>query len=697
MRKKSANLVPGVYRSGKYEMRLVCEGCQREYVRDGVYFDTICSECMEMHYVKYKEFNNIICEQCFNKNSNNHNYIHCKVCSKKVNPYSIKAQNYRQFINSTCQDHSDEPHTKFCEKTLTPLCRTQIPFISASTLTYSSIQNIFQNLACSTFKTLCYERKRNLITYTFPDLIKSCQWMNQIITNLTCSKHPTSFSEEIDSKMTTYCNQCKENDLISLHNIENTADFVINIARDYAKVSSPKSLNKFIIQSVNFHKRPRISHLNDLNLLILETRDLINKVEFEVLRCVFCAKKVSFGKMTAIMNHCGHLICFSCYFNSYTGRCPIDDNVVQPLEYFDHDFINFPECHGFHFFSGEQVFKLPCFHYSCLKHLVNNYCCVCGFGFDVFNKYKPERVSTTGSHMLDFLKVMCINHPDTEAELFCMELNDLRCSKCENYSHIYKYVKIPINPKERFNFFNTTLDKLNTKISQLDIEVDLVMVKTYNYLKILSMQKKFNYFKVLDIIQNRGFIISRKEMILFEASQEYKHMLNQNYYLDENTCLSFTLNSMKDMILSGFILNNKILTPTNFGSDFALITTVQFLTEDGKKDSRHIRYAKNDIEPPNNIQPICSRHYFNNSIYLRGDTSTHFFLYLNPGCYYLSKSFSKRRFGDVSITKYKKVKSNVKKDDNFSDEIDSNMRIIDGSLGYMLKGLIISPTSDYLI
>ena len=520
--------------------------------------------------------------------------------------------------------------------------------------------------------------------------------MKQIVTRLTCSKHPLSPSERIDSKMTTYCSLCETSDLTSLLNIENAADFVISKARDCAKTSSPQSLNKFMLQAVNYYKRPKISQLKDLNLLILETRDLINQVEFEVLRCVFCIKKVLFGKMTGIMNQCGHLICFTCCFNSDTGRCPIDDSKVLPVEYFNHDFIDFPECHSFHVFSDEKIFKLPCFHYSCRAHLAKGHCCVCGFEFCVLGIYKPVRVSMTASDVLDFIKVMCINHPDTEAEIFCMKLNHLCCSKCENYSKIFHYFQIPKSPKRKFNFFNNILQTLNSKASQVAFGVDLNIVKAYNYLKVLSMQKKFNYFKVLDVLINRALVISPKEMILFDVLPEAKHILDAAYYIDENTCLSFTLNAVKDMILSGFILNNKILTPTDLGSDFSLINSINFSAEDGRQDSRNIRSTKNINELQNNIELICSRHYFDRSIYLRANVLTQFDIRLSSGHYYLSKSFTKRRFKDLTLMKSEKAKSSVKKEDGFSYELDKGLRIIDGSLGCMLNGLIISPASDYL-
>ena len=227
-------------------------------------------------------------------------------------------------------------------------------------------------------------------------------------------------------------------------------------------------------------------------MLVLEGKDLIASTytTFQP-RCCICCSKLSFGQKTPIQLKCLHTICFNCHMSEDIFECPLDESPAsENLGYLNkHPSEIIPKCHNYHplFQTSSQIYKLSCYHYSCIKCINLDTCRICKAPIDL----KEKKIDIKADYLIDFCNFFCEDH-NSLANRFSSLKFRFYCESCKNsegsdIEDINYLIKI-INQK----FIST---KANIEVKNFQFSVK--KLKMIQYFNILPFRTRYLLTKEL--------------------------------------------------------------------------------------------------------------------------------------------------------------------------------------------------------
>lgn len=560
-------------------------------------------------------------------------------------------------------------------------------------LSYSKVSHQFFDLFKSVFKTLCKDRRQKLVTYSTEDMLKACKWMQQISNGISCSVHPGAVSEFITEDLEGVCRSCLNNksDNISLSNISQASQYILDIIKKDSVKIDPFYLNKYTINMLKFNSHTQIKTAQDLNLLILEFQEL-KKNKYLTARCVACLVKLTEGWRKGVMLKCGHSLCFKCLFDKSISNCPIDNEEPDAKEFIPNkNQSKFVLCNAEHTYGTGNIYKLPCFHHSCETHYKLGHCFQCGFRFDRWPVL--SKVSKSFIELQKFYDIKCLLHNKNVNRIKLRPL-ELYCEKCE----VIEEQKGKLDTYSKHLVLEHIMDRINESMMEKiktikSYDLDCEVIKLFSYIGIKNYNCRSYCIALLNIMFDQLEKIKTKKYFLATEALEVRLWPKKKFFISQNFSvkLKFSLNS--DIILSGLIL-----------STFYFPYTLPFINIKIPPISATINIYNEDsdqIQDAKHIQSFCSHpkklkagekelysklfiYNFSRSVYMQSSKMSYeLIVNLQPGYYYFSKAMSKQK---ISFMNYLKNKKNL----------NSNELVVDGSISSPLFGLCCDEIKNHI-
>lgn len=567
-----------------------------------------------------------------------------------------------------CIIHQETPANYYLKSSYIPICEncsqsTNLPYKS---LKYPKIEKKFFNLFKDFESKLCKQRKKSLIPLSFSSLIKSCIWLSCLSSGPTCSFHPLSQSKFIDSNLTCYCELCistsgnlDTNSLKNLDNIEETGQFILDLAKNKAKET--RCMNTYMIKQTVIKNQHGPKDKFSMMLLLLETQDLLRKAEvFNVDRCVKCVKSTSFGQKLGIVLDCGHVMCFSCINSEFNDYCPVDYKETKYSEFEYSEFRHKYKCHAEHMISDNCLNRLDCFHYSCKQHLSEPYCLECGFQLNTLEKNRKERSIEDYNNFINFT---CHAHRKkiTRFQLFPLRLCCDSCSYDEGST-----IEIDTKTEISYEIKNILLKNL-MNIKNIHIIKELEQIYQENFLKLASCLQLLSIYKLQLFLEIKkvflGLSVLKSSSYCYFFEKLYpkpKSDTKKSLELTEKSDFSIELIPVNDLILTSLIIADQFIIIPSFNCPVIInqVTLKVFDKKSGleQQNKSLLAYLDEESELKENIR----EYVLSNSIYLTHINRYEITFNLNQGKYFNGAPFSRLKQNLFSLLKFS-GKTNARK------------------------------------
>ena len=234
-------------------------------------------------------------------------------------------------------------------------------------------------------------------------------------------------------------------------------------------------------------------------------------------------------------------------------ECPLDESPAsENLGYLNkHPSEIIPKCHNYHplFQTSSQIYKLSCYHYSCIKCINLDTCRICKAPIDL----KEKKIDIKADYLIDFCNFFCEDH-NSLANRFSSLKFRFYCESCKNsegsdIEDINYLIKI-INQK----FIST---KANIEVKNFQFSVK--KLKMIQYFNILPFRTRYLLTKELvdiDEIETNcenNYLVVNRFKDLFPTQSNSKKI----WEIMKDEPIRFILNSQKLLILVGFIIGGK--------------------------------------------------------------------------------------------------------------------------------------------
>lgn len=512
----------------------------------------LCKKDLIIGEVSDFSCNHYVCNDCYQGNTQ------CKICGNKEK-LLFKRQisvEILKFVQVNCTIHSNRTALKGDPKnfqTFCDLCPTTALSLHEFDF-YKLLNTYFDEVYKNWRKKICPERRKTLISLKNANtqgLLEACRWLFQLNSEVNCCVTQTLPGKFIDLN-TFQCYSEKPHEAA----LELSKSTIVFALREHLKSAKPEVLNKFLL------KIGQYSENFPLPLLILEGKDLLSGFHSSShLRCCYCHETLSLGNKTPIKLSCGHVICFKCHMADYVSGCPIDQIPINsPTNYYGNSSPILPNCHNFHSLVNyaKNVYKLPCFHYSCEDCIMVDACKTCGDLFGLVNAKLDKKVM----NVLEFCRIYCEvhNQPATFFNTFNLQCY---CERCENVTGL---------PISLFPNINYLLDQITpTFLIQLQSLKNLPDTLQPNDLKqciyynIIDYQARYLLTKVLKNIvdlgtkpQNSPKFHKRFPVIFPSCTNSSKA-----WRINPNEISKILITSKKRVILTGIIFGGQVHRETH--------------------------------------------------------------------------------------------------------------------------------------
>lgn len=615
-------------------------------------------------------------------------FLYCKSCMNEVDfvcncPEKCEIKESEAILNAykfyrvPCCNHKDRDSTSYTKK-FTALCSECVDRTSSMEeiieLTYTSLSKHFFDLYSANYKPLSNDRRQKLVTYSCHEMLDACKWLYQLQNGLLCEEHTNDKAEFITDELKGLCRVCCHRNSRNrpLADISQATQSILEIIKSSENHKNPFYVNKYMTDMLKLNKNLSITTPIKLNLLILESRDLLNKVEYKTARCVACNVKLTEGWNKGIQLSCKHAACFNCIFTQNVSSCPIDN---QDLEYMG--FINTTQehlmlCHVEHGLKpGENVYKLPCFHSSCEKHYEYGFCLQCGFSFDKWPNHQ-KHLSKLRTQIQCFYDIRCIVH-DKPAKFMNILPVDFYCEDCvyqiKNGSKnigIIDYLSIETCKHVIIKHIRVSMDILYLDIPESIKKYNFTnnLIKLFSYLSIKNFQSRFLAKTLLGIIKNCSGLISSKPILLYKQICTPHIWSRKKYFLDSKTSVIFNFKLNSDIILTGIIMSKFLMNylDLRFAECSPISVKINYYNVDSTEiyETREIvnfsPYPNNiesiEIESLRKLLTICN---FSHPIYLPASKMNYeLIVELHSGYYLFSRPMSKLKHPFLEDLKIKR-------------------------------------------
>lgn len=538
-----------------------CRDCDN-LIRSPNVYHNICLTCEELimnGQSNLRGQNIFLCEACSKLSER------CMMCnmsnSPEKSPAGTSIVSVTQVNCLKKRKKCDNSATYFVKNSMLTYCEQCQEKYNLTSKKENKIKNtldLYQDLTESleifyknNYKMLCPERRKIFITYTMQELLEANRWALEC-SIIKCVRHKYMQAVCIDDDFCTFCSQCSSS---LVGNLPIDLAEIISKATDLCKKIESKYLNKFMLKLVK--KSANTNSKNFVNILLLECRDLIANKLVEQVRCVNCYVKVSMGRKTGLLNKCGHCICYQCLLIGEIECCPIDRSDFENLRYAETlELELIPDCHCNHSLVNHEgdVFKLPCFHYSCEEDLKYQKCLTCGNDFNLFDrKCKNDK---NMKNLIEFCSISCLEHQKK-----CVNFNYrnslFACENCDNF------MSDQLENVQDKNNFAWAVQLLNTRFKYLignkrELSTKYIMVtKEISYYKLLSYQARFELYQKVCTLFSLSFhtnFDSYQEKRRFKNRFSGRSTTQKIWEIKENTVSGFTITAQKDCLLGGLII-----------------------------------------------------------------------------------------------------------------------------------------------
>jgi hypothetical protein len=596
-----------------------------------------CSECelniAENNCNRIK--NKTICEKCLEKKIP-------RAESKK----DTKSNEKINFIKVRCLEHPSETGIAFDFESFKTFCEECHKQNSKSLFEfdlYKHLKEYFQKVYPQKRKSLCPER-RNILIQAFngktQDLLDACRWLNQISNSLVCSKNTKKKAEFINIQ-TFECfhdsNEAENNLLIEI-NEKNTSKIISEI-KSCLKETPSKYINKFFLKNSNF--RTGVS----LELMILEAKDLKNRQISFQFRCVLCFSKLSVGTKTPIELECRHTICFECFMGDYS-ECTLDNKPISKNSRYlnSHDQIVpiIPDCHNFHNLYNYQndIFKLPCFHYSCSSCLESGMCEQCGSGFE------KGILTPAENQVIKFCSFYCSKHQSLATTFDPIKVK-FYCEECSKKGFL-QFKKLP-SLKLILDILNLTFTQRKTKCETTFDDSDnpnILFLKHVLYFSVIPYSSRYNLLNNFSEIEGLRKIKERE----FQVLSRFKTILPTSpnstklWEIEEESTIEVLIKAKVTLVVGGLIIGNR--HHTNYLANQISISPYSV------NSIKIIDYNRNSVfELTSSIQSLDkeNRILFNKSVLIKSGKIYTIQIKLPPGFYFHGRPYDKFTISQIKM------------------------------------------------
>ena len=274
------------------------------------------------------------------------------------------------------------------------------------------------------------------------------------------------------------------------------------------------------------------------NLMVIEGRDIITLQQVPIPRCISCFNKLSKGYCAGLKSDCGHTICFKCSLQDDFTECPLDR---RPFTKFEHinipENLLIPECHSGHslFNYKNNVYKLPCFHYSCEECSSADICVQCSTEIHNNIKNKNSRSSLRkADRIMDLIEFCKISDDETQLHAYFFNTkqqphseslpeinsdNNLIDQQKETWPDLFdgSSVALYTSSDQYVMEFKALANDFKNKIKRLEQSnvKDLNFIKQTHYFNLLTNQEKMNLY-------NKGLMYLNELNVQLKESSEIK-------------------------------------------------------------------------------------------------------------------------------------------------------------------------------
>lgn len=613
-----------------------------------------------------------LCESCYSAVDNK-----CECSGQScLKVFKSSIQFIIEFYYVRCEECRVKRASRFTLDSYLPLCENCSPSYGVSEglceLSYCNIEERFFKLLLECKNYLLKDRYKFIIrssSNSCKAMLEGCRFLSQVLHNLFCFNHPNKIAEFLTSDLIPRCRLCTETstNYFPISNYKETAAVLKDFLRVKASEVEPSCLSQYLIKFLKINGTIEVNNKKDISLLVLEGMDLIKKVDFGVVRCVCCVKKIFLGRRKGIKLNCGDVICYQCLASGVFVDCPLDMKELTYDEYFNSKLLNIPHCHADHKFDNDDVIlKLPCFHYSCEKH-IKEFCYCCGFEI---RKFKAEPVNSNyAKSLVEFLEIPCPKHL-LKIQYFSIFPLALKCEKCKNQyneEQLLQYDQSPdlkgileifVKYMEMLKFKNETYDRICSDLTKIISNISLKnMSDLYTVIYIINLinflecsVKTYQLFFFSKTINSR--IYSKR---LFKSNNSFKIVLRFKVKKDlicsglilGLSFISYSIPNVPFLIYPKLLTYKKLLISNN---EEILKKNFEFFIDQNEDDAIELNEKIN--QDLNGQFKNCR---FGCSIYLESNQVYHeFIIDMNPGYYYVSKGSSKLRLSNIEYINIKK-------------------------------------------
>ena len=570
-----------------------------------------------------------------------------------------------EFFQVFCTTHPKNEAYNYFASTFQPFCsECNYPKgIESLRIEYKRLEKEFFLLYKQGEKLLCKDRKKALVSYNTSELLKACAWLRQLGSGPICKAHPWNFSTCIDFHLNTYCSLCENPVAYKFYftDVQKVVEVMVEAGKAKARNSSFGTLNSFMIKTVWISFRPYSRKDWEVNLIFLETLDLLADKAFEVIRCVNCLKSINCGSKQGIQLDCGHIFCFKCVFCPDNDKCPIDYIPAKYSKYLEGYQVALNECHALHYLGDTKAFKLPCFHYSCQEHLGLGCCLICGFEFGLWPSAPKE--SMRNRRLDEFVMIRCLAH---NLKVSCFQVFPLGfyCEKCLNIEN-----SVPVNGN--LNMVYSLFDSLYSVVFEKMLEKDL-KVKNLNfwrlgtYLKLVCNQKKFVFLGIIETYFNHCRIHPTQKMLFFNEFLPSIRSTSKNLKIPKKSEISVKITPNEDFVLSSlFIANQYFLLPEySFPAVINFVTIKKYSKQDNIQDRKPMKlltYYEECLEA--NKEEHYKEFFLSYSVFFSESFWYEISIEINPGEYFFGKPYSRTSNKEfrLEFVNEKEVENNIGK------------------------------------
>ena len=523
--------------------------------------------------------------------------------------------------------------------------------------TYQDLQLLFFKLLKEVSPYLVPDRIKKLKTKSSKDLLKSCRWLDQVISGLFCSIHKNIRAYCVSPSLKGLCPDCASTQpVILISNIQNGISSITQLIKNYSKQLSPAHLNKFIIKALQIDKSFNLSNTASLNLLILEGRDLLKGHKYPFARCVICFSEANFGSHKLINIECGHVICFKCLIIDCNEYCSIDkEKIVQAdLSYYKYKSMSKYRCHYGHLLDcNKKVMKLPCFHYSCIEHQEIGACLVCGFDTSLWPWGIRESLRIQNLHK--FNEVVCLAH-NKKIKFLKLDPFRLFCEMCIGEEGVFS-----VEGQEPW-IWNVIEQKVEKAVQDLDKLNQFLycseLLKSVSYFHVLSLNQKYKIYAILNAIREKGIEVNTKNFTFSKTLYPQFVWSSKVNKLEEGAKVVLKFSVKTDFWVKGFITAGCYFPYFEIGNPYFTppLQIIHKIYNRDKKGMEIMIYEKtfenffmSDLSSLENLS-LNGEDFLNKSklcefdvpILLSSERNIHEFIFtLRNGFYYYSKPFNK--------------------------------------------------------